>query len=88
LNKGEKMNITLKSLTDKGQERRDYRDIIEIHINGKYEFGVHDGEPEDNNLSRNFNDCWGIPHLMREAYKAGKNGDVFIFEKVELDDIE
>jgi len=82
------MKVTLKSLTDKGQERRDYGDIIEIHINGKYKFGVHDGEPEDNNLSRNFNDCWRIPQLMREAYEDGKNGEEFIFEELEFDDIE
>jgi len=82
------MKVTLKSLTDKGRERRDYGDIIEIYIDGKYKFGVYDGEPEDNNLSRNFNNCWRIPKLMREAYKAGKNGEEFIFEEIELDEIE
>lgn len=35
----------------------------------------HDGEPEDNNLARNFNDCYSIITLVRAAFDAGKRGD-------------
>ena len=81
------MKVTVKSLTDKGQERRNYRNIMGIEIDGKYKFRVYDGEPEDSNLSRDFNDCWGIPNLMKEAYEAGKKGEEFIIEEIELDEI-
>jgi hypothetical protein len=40
-------------------------------------FSASDGEPEDNTLSRNFNDCYKIGEMMERAYKAGKAGEPF-----------
>lgn len=34
-----------------------------------------DGEPEDANISRDFNDIKNIPGLLKEAYEAGKRGE-------------
>ena len=34
-----------------------------------------DGEPEDSNLSRDFNDVYNIENLMLLAYEAGKAGE-------------
>ena len=51
------MKIIMKSLTEQGVEDRDYRDAIEIFIDGKRVFSVGDGEPEDSNLGRDFSDC-------------------------------
>lgn len=61
----------------------DYTGMMEIYIDGRREFTVYDGEPEDNNLSRNFNDCWSIPELMRKAYEAGRNGEEFDLKYIE-----
>lgn len=80
------MKITVKYLTDEARERRDYRDILLIQINEKQRFCVSDGEPEDANLSRDFNDCWSIPQLMKEAFEAGKNGENFEIENLEVDE--
>ena len=74
------------SLTDKGRERRDWRDMLTIEVDGKTVFDVWDGEPEDANLRRDFSDCVKIPELMEMAYAAGKAGESFIVEKVKLDE--
>lgn len=55
----------------------DERSSIEILIDGKRVFYVHDGEPEDNNLSRNFSACYTIVELLKRAYEAGKRGEPF-----------
>jgi hypothetical protein len=65
------MKIEVMSLSDKGLEYRDYKNILTILIDGVEWFSVMDGEPEDSNLSRDFNDCWNIPDLMKKAYEAG-----------------
>ena len=64
-------------LSEKGLENRDYKNILTILIDGVERFSVMDGEPEDSNLNRDFNDCWNVPDLMRSAYEAGKNGETF-----------
>jgi len=71
------MKIEMLSLTEEAVEKRDYCNILVIKIDGKKEFSVYDGEPEDANLYRNFNDCWKITDLMKKAYQAGVNGEPF-----------
>ena len=71
------MEVNVLSCSESQLEDRDYRDAIEIYVNGKCVFDVGDGEPEDNNLARNFNDCLSIPDMMRIAFDAGKNGEEF-----------
>lgn len=61
----------------------DYRSGLEIKVNDKEIFSVSDGEPEDSNLNRDFNDCYKIPELMKMAYEAGKAGEEFIVENIE-----
>ena len=81
------MKVLLVSLTDEAQERRDYRDCLEISIDGKAVFEVYDGEPEDATLARDFNDCWGIPELMEKAYLAGIANEDFLIERREEDEV-
>ena len=81
------MKIIMKSLTEQGVEDRDYREVIEIFIDGKRVFSVGDGEPEDSNLCRDFNDCWKIPDLLKMAYEAGKKGEELIIETEQVDDL-
>jgi hypothetical protein len=82
------MEVKVQSLMEKDRYER-CGDILVIYINDKRVFYAMDGEPEDSNLSRDFNDCWSIPDLMKTAYEAGKNGEPFtvIREEVLLDEI-
>lgn len=79
------MKIEVLSLTDEAIWERLDCDVIQILIDGKSVFAVWDGEPEDNNLARNFNDCYQVGELMRQAFEAGKNGEEleYITDKVE-----
>lgn len=53
---------------------------IEIFIDDKRVFCACDGEPEDNTLNRNFNDCLKITCLLKQAYEAGQRGETFEIE--------
>jgi hypothetical protein len=69
------MKITAIKSTD------DYDNAYELRVDGKFIFSVFDGEPEDNNLSRNFSAIYNIPKFMEMAYNAGKNGEEFSIER-------
>ncbi len=81
------MKVTVISLTEKELERRDYSDILGIEIDGKSVFMVNDGEPEDANLRRDFNDCLKIPALLKQAHEAGVKGEPFEIETTKVDEI-
>ncbi len=69
------MQVIVITLTEKESERRDYCEAMVIEIDGERVFKVHDGEPEDNNICRNFNDVYNVPEMLKKAYTAGKNGE-------------
>jgi hypothetical protein len=50
---------------------------MQIIIDGKAQFNLGEGEPEDMSFNRDLNDCFGIPSMLRAAYEAGKNGEEF-----------
>lgn len=53
---------------------------ISIQMDGEEVFRVHHSDsPEDNNLGRNFSDCYNVPSLMKMAWEAGKAGEVLEF---------
>ena len=81
------MKIKVLSLTEEAFEKRDYRNVMKILVNDKSVFCVYDGEPEDANLNRDFNDCYTIPILMEMAYKAGDLGEIFEIEYLKVDEI-
>lgn len=76
------MKVTYKSRTEEELEDYEYRDYLEVFIDGKLVFKVQDDEPEDSNLSRSFSDCYSVPKLLEMAYKAGKNGEDFQIEDI------
>ena len=82
------MEVKVKSLTEESYRER-YGDIMELFIDGERVFSAMDGEPEDATLSRDFNDCWGIPDLMKQAHEAGARGEPFtiVRKKVSLEEI-
>ena len=81
------MKVEVIHRSDKEVENCDYRDAMEIHIDGKRVFSVSDGEPEDASLSRDFNDAYSVPDLLQRAYEAGKNGEPFEMSTVDSDEI-
>lgn len=81
------MKVTVLSLTDESIKRREYKDVLTIEIDGKRVFEVYDGESEDANLMRDFNDCFKIPDLLRSAYEAGKAGEDFSVEIERVDEL-
>lgn len=48
------------------------RNGIEIRVDDTTIIDIYDGEPEDNNLFRNFGDCYNIVELIKMVYSAGK----------------
>jgi len=80
------MKITEITLTEQQLKDRDYSDRYEIKIDGISVFAVADGEPEDNTLSRNFNDVYKIQEIIEIVYEAGKNGEELIFEGKNFED--
>lgn len=81
------MKLTIKSANEKYLSDNDYQDFLTIEIDGKKEFHVYEGAPEDATLYRDFADCNLVPELMRKAYEAGKNGEDFTIEKIKSDNI-
>ena len=81
------MKVTETTFTDKGREEYDYCEYLRIDVDGKQELEFMDGEPEDANLRRDFNDCFSIVNLMRRAYEAGRAGEEFEYEIRQVDDL-
>ena len=79
------MKIIERVRSEKAIERMDYRSSLEIEVDGKVEFSVSDGEPEDSNLNRDFSDCYSIITLMKQAWAAGRAGESFDIEYEEGD---
>lgn len=64
----------------------DYRSFLRIEVDGETAFEVSEGEPEDANLSRDFNDCLSIDDLMTAAYTAGCLGETLEIEWITEED--
>ncbi len=77
------MVVVVKTPNKEAVAARDYRHYLTILVDGKQLFDAWDGEPEDSNLSRDFNACYSIPDLMELAYEAGKRGEEFTIKNVE-----
>jgi hypothetical protein len=81
------MKVKVITRAEEALEDCDYRDAMEVHIDGKRVISAYDGEPEDNSLGRNFNDFFGIGTLLKQAFEAGKNGEEFELEHIDSMDI-
>ncbi len=82
------MKVKQTVFSEEGWKEWNYRSFLKIEINGEKVFRFLDGEPEDANLLRDFNDCNKIVAAMEIAYNAGVRGEKFEVEKVEIDDLE
>jgi len=65
----------------KSFDEDEYRSGLEIYVDDNSVFSVYDGEPEDNSLRRNFNDCYNIVSLLRVAFTAGAEGKEFVIKE-------
>jgi len=82
------MKVEIITLTEECVEENEYRNLLRIKIDNNKAFDVGDGEPEDNTLARNFNDCLKIDSLMQIAWIAGKNGENMSFIHTEIDNFD
>ena len=80
------MKIVQKIIKDEDLENRDYRQLLTIEVDGVEVFEVGDGEPEDSNLGRDFNDYYKITDLMKMAWEAGSDGENLVVEKIKVED--
>ncbi len=76
------MHVEMRSFDKETLRYTDYKNKCEIFIDDQLAFQVCDGEPEDNDLSRNFNDVWLIDKIIERAYQAGKRGEELKISKV------
>ncbi len=51
----------------------DQRQYLTIEVNGKQEFSVGEGEPEDMTMGRDLSDCYSIPNMLKAAFDAGRD---------------
>jgi hypothetical protein len=77
------MTIKVLSRSPERLEDYDYREALEIHVDGVKTMSFHDGEPEDASLARDFGDVYSIPALLKKAYEAGVNGEEFVITEEE-----
>lgn len=70
----------LETRSDEELLEHDFRDCITIMQDDKEVFSVSDGEPEDNNLGRNFEACYSVYDLLEYCYNLGKDGAEVTFE--------
>ena len=85
------MKITTISSSDKFLEENDWRSHFSLEVETEAntsKISFTEGEPEDNNLGRNFNDVYSIEELLEMAHTAGKNGEALEFENKTVDDWE
>jgi len=81
------MIIEVITRSEEESERCDYKSAMKIMVDGESKFSVSDGEPEDSNIDRNFNDIYNIPELIELAFEAGKRGEIFELVNSESDEI-
>ncbi len=67
-----------------GFDESDGRGFLAITIDGKRVASFCDGEPEDNSLGRNFNDCFKLLTLLQKVHEAGKNFEPLEVKRTEL----
>lgn len=69
-------------------EEDDCRSALSIRVEtdrGIKSVSFRDGEPEDSNMSRGFEDVYNISGILKLAYDAGRDGEKF---KVRTEDVE
>lgn len=81
------MKVDIITRTEACVEDYDYCDAVEIYLDGVKKFGVHDGEPEGNNLGRNFSDVYNVGDLLEYFYNLGKSGLDVEFNQTQSDEI-
>lgn len=77
------MKIEIITPSEELFEEMDYRQFIEVKVDGMKYIDCYDGEPEDSNLMRNFSDIFRVGELMKMAYEAGKRGEDFNLNHIE-----
>lgn len=82
---GDHMKVTVKK--QDGTQQNDYRHAYSIDVDDKQVVFFMDGEPEDANLNRDFNDVYNIPVLIAQAHTAGLRGEQLTLDVEEVEEI-
>ena len=69
------MHIRIGTRSENALEKNEYRDIYSLSIDNEDILYFADGEPEDNDMRRNFNDVYQIDEVIKVVYKAGLRGE-------------
>ena len=77
------MEVTIITLT---KEALGNRDLYALEIDGKRVFSVFEGEPEENTISRNFNDVYKLDDILEKLWLAGKAGEDLTIGKREVNE--
>lgn len=64
------------------------RSALIIEVDGVQVLRFIDGESEDNLINRNFCDIHKITDLFKEIHEAGKEGEEFQFEYINLTNLD
>lgn len=74
----------LVEIITKDQENKDNAEFVQIKFDGRQQFYVFDGEPEDNKLDKNFAQCFMIKNMLEKVYDAGLRSEPveFIYIKI------
>ena len=84
------MRVLEQLRSESKMESCDNQDALKITVkrgDNTITLSFHDGEPEDNTISRNFSGIINILTVMNMAYEAGRAGEKLEVEKEESDDI-
>jgi hypothetical protein len=68
----------------KNPDNKDDPDFLQIKFDGRQQFYVFDGERIDNNLSKNFSQCFMIKNMLEKVYKAGRDLEDVEFKFTEI----
>lgn len=72
-----------------GDDSNDWRQVYKVEAvddqGSRVALSFHDGEPEDANIARDFNDVLSIPDIIKLAHQAGVHGEVLNVETVTME---
>lgn len=80
------MKVEIRTASEEFWENHDYREFFEVVVDGTTKISCMDGEPEDNNLMRNFSSIRNVRQLMELSYAAGQRGEELSIDEVEVDE--
>lgn len=80
----EKDIVVFKAISSTEDDCFDYREAYKIEADNGVSASFMDGEPEDANISRDFNDVYQIQYLIERANQLGLEGKTVTIEHLDI----